>query len=209
MKLSIAILSPILLACSVTAANPVLDSSTTSTATTTSSAYPSATETSGTSHLTPLDPYSLHMDNCHPIGIDGITLIELLASNAHKLEKLSRYIDTKRETISEQKKVIDELKEKIDHLKSKPSGRRSEIIKLESTLAEYIKALGNPKRQLRRLTKEHSDTNQQNVQTRAMLGEYFAKHHSVGSTNSDGTINTEPYPGFTKCFDYFYYRSPQ
>ncbi|KAJ8329437.1 hypothetical protein O5D80_002447 [Batrachochytrium dendrobatidis] len=209
MKLSIAILSSILLAFSVTVANPVLDSSTTSTATTTSSAYPSATETSGTSHSTPLDPYSLYMDNCYPISFSGITLIESLANGVRRLERLSRYIDMKRETISEQKKAASKLNKKIDHLKSKPSGRRSEIIKLESTLAEYIKALGNPKRQLRRLTKEHSDTNQQNVQTRAMLGEYFAKHHSVGSTNSDGTINTEPYPGFTKCFDYFYYRLPQ
>ncbi|KAJ8329175.1 hypothetical protein O5D80_002601 [Batrachochytrium dendrobatidis] len=209
MKLSIAILSSILLACSVTVANPVLDSSTTSTATTTSSAYPSATETSGPDLTKLFDPYSVYMSDCYPIDFDGITLIESLAEGVRRLERLSRYIDTKRETISEQKKVVGELMQEIDHLRETHSGRRSEMKELKFTLGAKLEDLRRNKRHLRRSIKDYSDTNQQNVRTRAMLGDYFAKHHSVGSTNSDGTINTEPYPGFKKCFDYFYYRLPQ
>ncbi|KAK6092327.1 hypothetical protein MT418_007278 [Batrachochytrium dendrobatidis] len=209
MKLSIAILSSILLACSVTAANPVLDSSTTSTATTTSSAYPSATETSGTSHLTPLDPYSLHMDNCHPIGIDGITLIELLASNAHKLEKLSRNIDNKKAQINEQKKVIDELKEKIDHLKSDPSSSKSEIIELESTLSDYTELLKKLRRQLKKIFWKHSKSSQLNTKLRTQLKDYFRANYPIETMDFDGEIGLYLYPGFTKCFKSFYNRSPQ
>ncbi|KAJ8330547.1 hypothetical protein O5D80_001525 [Batrachochytrium dendrobatidis] len=209
MKLSIAILSSILLACSVTVANPVLTSSTTSTATTTSSAYPSATETSGPDLTKLFDPYSVYMSDCYPIDFDGITLIESLANGVRRLERLLQDTSEKKTEIKDQVEVVSKLKEKFDHLKSDPSSSKSEIIKLKSKLVGSIGIFKSLKRQMKELIKEYSHTNQQNAKTRAMLGDYFTKHHSVGSTNSDGTINTEPYPGFKKCFDHFYYRLPQ
>ncbi|KAK5666815.1 hypothetical protein QVD99_006452 [Batrachochytrium dendrobatidis] len=209
MKLSIAILSSILLAFSVTVANPVLDSSTTSTATTTSSAYPSATETSGTSHLTPLDPYSLYMDNCYPISFSVLVKIELLASNAHKLEELSQSIGEERDQVNEQKKVIDELKEELGNLKSNPSSSRLEIIGLEYTLSGCIGVLKKIRRDLSILFLKHSGICQVNTRLRRQLKGYFKEHHPIETVDSDGETGLNRYPIFTKCFKSFYNRLPQ
>ncbi|EGF76816.1 hypothetical protein BATDEDRAFT_28318 [Batrachochytrium dendrobatidis JAM81] len=209
MKLSIAILSSILLAFSVTVANPVLDSSTTSTATTTSSAYPSATETSGTSHSTLLDPYSLYMDHCYPISFSVLGMIELLASNAHKLEELSQDIENKRARFGKQKKVIDELKEKLGNLKSDPSSSKSEIAKLESTLTNRNKASKKLWIDLGILFKKHSAICQEITKLRRQLKDYFRRHHPIETMNTGGGPYLNRYPVFTSCFNYYYSRSPQ
>ncbi|OAJ43874.1 hypothetical protein BDEG_27187 [Batrachochytrium dendrobatidis JEL423] len=216
MKLSIAILSSILFACSVTVADPVLASSTTSTATTTSSASPSATATStlsaspsatatsGTSHSKSLDPYTVYMNNCYPISFDALKMIQLLASNSRKLERLSKDIDKKNAKVDEKKKMISELKNEIEYLKNNPSSNESEIAELESTLTSRNKTFKKFWKNLSILFRKHSQACQLNTELRRQLKDYFMEHHSTEETNTDGGPYLNRYPVFTSCFRSFY-----
>ncbi|EGF76678.1 hypothetical protein BATDEDRAFT_92471 [Batrachochytrium dendrobatidis JAM81] len=216
MKLSIAILSSILLACSVTVADPVLDSSTTSTATSTSSTSPSATATStsstspsatatsGTSHSKSLYSYIQYMNNCYPIGVDALKNIELLALASRKLDILSQYIDKKKAHVNEQKKVIDELQDEIDHLKNNPSSTESEMAKLEYMLTDYNEVFTKLKKDLVIIFKRHSRTCQETTKLRRKLKGYFKRHHPGEEIITYGGPYLNRYPIFTRCFHIFY-----
>ncbi|OAJ32832.1 hypothetical protein BDEG_28712 [Batrachochytrium dendrobatidis JEL423] len=216
MKLSIAILSSILFACSVTVANPVLDSSTTSTATSTlsaspsatatstSSASPSATATSGTSHSKSLDPYTVYMNNCYPISFDALKMIQLLALDSRKLDRLSKDISKKNAKIDERKKMVSELKKEIDHFKNDPLSTESDTVELESTLTSHNKASRKLRKGLSILFKKHSRTCQETTELRRQLKGYFMEHHSSEEIITGGGPYLNRYPVFTSCFRSFY-----
>ncbi|EGF82591.1 hypothetical protein BATDEDRAFT_86732 [Batrachochytrium dendrobatidis JAM81] len=204
MKLSIAILSSILFACSVTVANPVLDSSTTSTATSTLSASPSATATSGTSHSKSLDPYTVYMNNCYPISFDALKMIQLLALDSRKLDRLSKDISKKNAKIDERKKMVSELKKEIDHFKNDPLSTESDTVELESTLTSHNKASRKLRKGLSILFKKHSRTCQETTELRRQLKGYFMEHHSSEEIITGGGPYLNRYPVFTSCFRSFY-----
>ncbi|OAJ35759.1 hypothetical protein BDEG_20003 [Batrachochytrium dendrobatidis JEL423] len=132
-------------------------------------------------------------------------LVKLLAKNTHKLEKVTKYINKKESNIACQETLVGELKERLDSVMD--DGNGSGIAELESEFIKQNGILEQLKEQLERLFERHSNRYKKDVGLRSALAEYFAEHGMSGEMTTDDEPNLYSYPGFKKCFDYFYNRS--
>ncbi|EGF76175.1 hypothetical protein BATDEDRAFT_92968 [Batrachochytrium dendrobatidis JAM81] len=205
MKLSIAVLASVLTVCSVTIASPVIPSSTKSAESSIWTVIPTANAVSEPDYSEYPIPYDGYGKYCHPLDFDGMMLVKLLAKNTHKLEKATKYINKKESNIACQETLVGELKERLDSVMD--DGHGSGIAELESEFIKQNGILEQLKEQLERLFKRHSNWYKKDVGLRSALAEYFAEHGMSGEMTTDGEPNLYSYPGFKKCFDYFYNRS--
>ncbi|KAJ8325070.1 hypothetical protein O5D80_000689 [Batrachochytrium dendrobatidis] len=178
MKLAVVVFASVLAVCSVTIASPVIPSSTTSTESSIWTVIPTANAVSKPDYLNIL---------------------------SHMTEKVTKYINKKESNIACQETLVGELKERLDSVMD--DGHGSGIAELESEFIKQNDILEQLKEQLERLFERHSNRYKKDVGLRSALAEYFAEHGMSGEMTTDGEPNLYSYPGFKKCFDYFYNRS--
>ncbi|KAK6091381.1 hypothetical protein MT418_008106 [Batrachochytrium dendrobatidis] len=213
MKFSITLLSSILAVCSVTIANPVDSSSTTSTEASTSSASPSATKTAEPTSV----PDSLYGDysGCHLIDSEGVVLVKILVEYSKTADILKQEMEEKRIEIEIQRQKVKKQRKEFDALESEAE-ESNDAESYGPKIAELELGIEGSREILRKLRKQYWDLDEEFDGLKERLTEFQMKIlkyflDSDGSTTL--TINDFPrlesVPGFTECLGEFYSGSLQ
>ncbi|KAJ8329436.1 hypothetical protein O5D80_002446 [Batrachochytrium dendrobatidis] len=213
MKFSITLLSSILAVCSVTIANPVDSSSTTSTEASTLSASPSATKTAEPTSV----PDSLYGDysGCHLIDSEGVVLIKILVEYGKTADILKQEMEEKRIEIEIQRQKVKTQRKEFDALESEAE-ESNDAENYGPKIAELELGIEGSREILRKLRKQYWDLDEEFDGLKERLTEFQMKIlkyflDSDGSTTL--TINDFPrlesVPGFTECLGEFYSGSLQ
>ncbi|KAL5039716.1 hypothetical protein RTP6_006844 [Batrachochytrium dendrobatidis] len=213
MKFSITLLSSILAVCSVTIANPVDSSSTTSTEASTLSASPSATKTAEPTSV----PDSLYGDysGCHLIDSEGVVLIKILVEYSKTADILKQEMEEKRIEIEIQRQKVKTQRKEFDALESEAE-ESNDAESYGSKIAELELGIEGSREILRKLRKQYWDLDEEFDGLKERLAEFQMKilKYFLGNDGSTPlTINDFPrlesVPGFTECLGEFYSGSLQ
>ncbi|KAJ8325386.1 hypothetical protein O5D80_006322 [Batrachochytrium dendrobatidis] len=217
MKFSIALLSSILAVCSVTVANPVDPSLTTTTSTeaSTSTTSPSATSTDGPDYPGFSSPYDQYLNDCFPIDSEGIFLIKQYADGKNRYDKEKKKVDEKQSKIEEHEQLWQELNtEFIDRREKVFQGIGvdnfiSDQYDYQCRLFEQWANIDRLKKEMEELHKKYTKVHEKWTKLQSELYDYLLEHDKTAVMTTDGTPDLNLYPGFMKCFSIFYNGSPQ
>ncbi|EGF79611.1 expressed protein [Batrachochytrium dendrobatidis JAM81] len=120
MKLAVAVLSSILLACSVTTANPIDPSATTDVETSTSTVIPSATTSTESSTSSTPNPNGIGLDGLDPLPGNVKELLEKYAEIDHDRKQQRKICELLKSRYEGQRKVVKRLEKKLETLEKKP-----------------------------------------------------------------------------------------
>ncbi|KAJ8322479.1 hypothetical protein O5D80_000084 [Batrachochytrium dendrobatidis] len=206
MKLSITVLSSILAVCSVTIANPVDPSSTTSIESTSNIAAPSETSiaTGEPDYSKYPSPYNLYESYCHPIRLDGVVMIQLFASSMHMTNQIKKEINKKIAEIKSQRKALRMLEQTIGSLANRSQGLATFEVKVEiKDQTINLKKLGQ---RLKLLIKKHSRNITKEDKLQLTLYYHLVEYDTTGQMTNEGLEGLYKNQNFLKCFYSFYDR---
>ncbi|KAJ8329224.1 hypothetical protein O5D80_002571 [Batrachochytrium dendrobatidis] len=202
MKLAITVLSSILAVCSITVANPILTTATTSTESSTSTDIPSST-TSAESTPTPIfDPKEV---NCDPFSSNEVVMIQTYARDRMFAKKVGKELNEKESEAIAQRNLIVRLKRRLEDLKSKPwenggaSNYGETVENLENEIGRQITVYEGLKKQSDNLDSICFDVGHRVTDSETQLMNLSPRYRiNTGPRHENMTLEVF-LPGFTKC----------
>ncbi|EGF80580.1 hypothetical protein BATDEDRAFT_24301 [Batrachochytrium dendrobatidis JAM81] len=202
MKLAITVLSSILAVCSITVANPILTTATTSTESSTSTVIPSST-TSAESTPTPIfDPKEV---NCDPFSSNEVVMIQTYARDRMFAKKVGKELNEKESEAIAQRNLIVRLKRRLEDLKSKPwenggaSNYGETVENLENEISRQITVYEGLKKQSDNLDSICFDVGHRVTDSETQLMNLSPRYRiNTGPRHENMTLEVF-LPGFTKC----------
>ncbi|KAK5670519.1 hypothetical protein QVD99_003199 [Batrachochytrium dendrobatidis] len=122
MKLSVAVLSSILLVCSVTTANPVVPSTTASTDHVSSTVVPSSTTSTESNPSTTPNTDDVNLGSLDSLSVDIEDLLENYSERKHDHDRHTKECELIKFQFEDQQKLVKHLRERFDALKLELQG---------------------------------------------------------------------------------------